>query len=463
MKRFNETYGKRKFISRNEWADTYKAIHAQSEEKVIVKLLVNKSDDEKYINNLSKEVSILKDIKNDNLIHINDMFQYSACGKTYYYIESEYFKAITLEERIKHEQFSSREAVKIVEELSEVIKELHNRKLLFDILSIENIFINSKNVVKIDALSYLEKKNFDVNIEENEETFNPHKDIYALGAILYSLLSGEIVFEKEKYKKYVDNENLLRIIEKATNKDLEEKYTSVDRLIIDLKSYLSCGQIKEDDYDLEDKVLPKPNKKKNKLGKSLGICATLAMIAGAGVYAYDLLEKNNLESENNNTKLEETIKVDEEMNKKEDTTNEKEDAKVEENKEETVEKKKEDKKTNSFNQTSSKNESETDSSTNSNSNNSNSNQDKDTNNRPNSNNTSKPNNTNKPSGNTNKPSSNPSKPNNNQSSGNTTTKPNEGNNNSGVEQAPEVTPNPDNSNNDNDTPVETPDIEVESE
>ena len=87
MNRFNETYGKRKFISRNEWADTYKAIHAQSEEKVIVKLLVNKSDDEKYINNLSKEVSILKDIKNDNLIHINDMFQYSACGKTYYYIE----------------------------------------------------------------------------------------------------------------------------------------------------------------------------------------------------------------------------------------------------------------------------------------------------------------------------------------------------------------------------------------
>ena len=446
MKRFNETYGKRKFISRNEWADTYKAIHAQSEEKVIVKLLVNKSDDEKYINNLSKEVSILKDIKNDNLVHINDMFQYSACGKTYYYIESEYFKAITLEERIKHEQFSSREAVKIVNELSEVINELHHRKLLFDILSIENIFINSKNLVKIDVLSYLEKKNFDVNIEEHEETFNPHKDIYALGVILYSLLSGEIVFEKEKYKKYVDNENLLRIIEKATNKDLEEKYTSVDRLIIDLKSYLSCGQIKEDDYDLEDKVLPKPNKKKNKLGKSLGICATLAIIAGAGVYAYDLLEKNNLETENNNTKLEETIKVDEETNKREDTTNEKED-----------------KKTNSFNQTSSKNESETDSSTNSNSNNSNSNQDKDTNNRPNSNNTSKPNNTNKPSGNTNKPSSNPSKPNNNQSSGNTTTKPNEGNNNSGVEQAPEVTPNPDNSNNNNDTPVETPDIEVESE
>lgn len=46
MKRFNETYGKRQFLSRNEWADTYKAIHSESEEKVIVKVLVNKSTDE---------------------------------------------------------------------------------------------------------------------------------------------------------------------------------------------------------------------------------------------------------------------------------------------------------------------------------------------------------------------------------------------------------------------------------
>ena len=64
MKRFNETYGKRQFLSRNEWADTYKAIHSESEEKVIVKVLVNKSTDEEYINNLSKEVKIIKEIKN---------------------------------------------------------------------------------------------------------------------------------------------------------------------------------------------------------------------------------------------------------------------------------------------------------------------------------------------------------------------------------------------------------------
>ena len=39
-------------MTRNEWADTYKAVHATAEEKVILKVLVRKSQDEEYINNL---------------------------------------------------------------------------------------------------------------------------------------------------------------------------------------------------------------------------------------------------------------------------------------------------------------------------------------------------------------------------------------------------------------------------
>ena len=100
MKYFNETYIKRKFLTRNEWADTYKAIHATTDEKVILKVLVRKSNDEEYINKLLKEVEVLKNIKNPNLIHVNHMFKYSGCGKTYYYIEGEYFKGISLERKV---------------------------------------------------------------------------------------------------------------------------------------------------------------------------------------------------------------------------------------------------------------------------------------------------------------------------------------------------------------------------
>lgn len=268
MKRFNETYGKRQFLSRNEWADTYKAIHSESEEKVIVKVLVNKSTDEEYINNLSKEVKIIKEIKNPNLIHINNMFQYSACGKTYYYIESEYFKGISLGEKIENNKLEEKEAINMVKEICESINEFHSNNLSFNILSLENILINYNNQIKIDTLLYLENKRFVENEEENiVKVFNPQSDIYDIGVILYNLLSGKTTFDKNKYKKDIKDKNLLRVIEKATNKNDEYKYENINRLIIDLKSYLLSGEIKLDDFKEEVKVVQQSKNKKTKKRK----------------------------------------------------------------------------------------------------------------------------------------------------------------------------------------------------
>ena len=531
MKRFNETYGKRQFLSRNEWADTYKAIHSESEEKVIVKVLVNKSTDEEYINNLSKEVKIIKEIKNPNLIHINNMFQYSACGKTYYYIESEYFKGISLGEKIENNKLEEKEAINMVKEICGSINEFHSNNLSFNILSLENILINYNNQIKIDTLLYLENKRFVENEEENiVKVFNPQSDIYDIGVILYNLLSGKTTFDKNKYKKDIKDKNLLRVIEKATNKNDEYKYENINRLIIDLKSYLLSGEIKLDDFkeevkvvqqsknkknkkektkkekikkektkkiqtkEVKDKELKRDNKteenkekkkrKKGKFGKAFGICAVITIAAGAGIYAYDFIEKNY---KNEDTKVEENI----ENNKTENLVDKNENIKSEENKKENKkekvdvkkeETKKEDKinKSEKVNSTTKKEETNTNSSSNNSSSN-----------KGNTNNTSKPNNntvnkpsnntTNKPSNNTsnssnnttNKPNNNTSKPNNNTNkpNNNTTNKPNN-NQNSGntnnkpeIENKPESTTKPDDSNNSGNDNVDEqpPSSEIEGE
>lgn len=457
MKYFNETYIKRKFMTRNEWADTYKAVHATTEEKVILKVLVRKSQDEEYINNLLKEVDNLKTIRNPNLIHVNNMFKYSGCGKTYYYIEGEYFKGISLEEKLASKKFEENEALKIVETVSQGLKEFHDRNMLFNNLSLKNIFINSKDIVKADILSYLENKEFAYLSQEDEETkveelkFNPEKDIYDLGVVLYSLLTGKLTFEANNYKKQISNKNLVSIIEKATNNNLESKYRNIDRFILDLKSYLQYGELSNETYDVEE-ILPRKKRKKGKLGKTLGVCAAIVIVGGAAVYGYDLLEKNKKDVEANTTKIEETTKPKEEDNK------------VEENKEEKTDKNKTATSNKKDNQSSKKDSSTSDlnksNSSNNNSNNNNSSSNSSNNNNSNSSSSSNNNSNNNSSNNTSKPNK-PNKPNNTGGSGGTITNPDEGNN--GVNQTPEVTPpSNDNAGSENTTP-EAPSPEVESE
>lgn len=329
MKYFNETYIKRRFVTRNDWADTYKAIHSSTEERVTLKVLVKKSNDEEYINNLLKEVEILKNIKNPNLINVNNMFQYSGCGKTYYYVEGEYFKGISLEEKLQSGKLEEQEAIKIVETVAEGLKEFHNRNILFNNLSLSNIFINSKEVVKTDVLSYLENKDYVVlshdeaeeKVEQNK--FNPQKDIHDLGVILYELLTGKSSFESNNYKKQVSSANLVSIIEKATNSNLENKYNSINRFLVDLKSYSQYGVLSEESYDAQEVSPEKKKRKKGKIGKTLGVCVIIALVGGAAVYGYDLIEKNKKDEEVNATKIEETTKPREEEKKVEEKKEEK--------------------------------------------------------------------------------------------------------------------------------------------
>ena len=446
MKYFNETYIKRKFLTRNEWADTYKAIHATTEEKVILKVLVRKSNDEEYINNLLKEVEILKNIKNPNLIHVNHMFKYSGCGKTYYYIEGEYFKGISLEEKLANGKFEEKEAIKMFETIAEGLKEFHNRKILFNNLSLKNIIINSKDEIKIDILSYLEKKEFILHEEDEnigEIRFNPQKDIYDLGIVLYSLLTGKIDFDSNNYKKEISNKNLVSIIEKAINDNVENKYKSINRFILDIKSYLRCGELSNETYEEKEENTDKKKRKKGKVGKTLGVCAAIVIVGGALVYGYDLFEKNNIDDQTNITKVEESVEPKEE------------DVKVDEDKEEKTEvDKNKEEKTSKNNHSASNSNKNNSSSSNSNKNN-NSSSNSSGNNNSNNSNSSNSNNTSKPS-----------KPNNNTSSGNTASKPDEGNNKE--EQTPEVTPPSNDSNDDNNsssenTTPESPSTEAEGE
>lgn len=462
MRRFNETYKKRQFISRNDWADTYKSIHAQTEETVILKVISNRSKNEKYINNLLKEVEELKKIKNSNLTSVHEMFKYDGIGEAhYYYIEGEYFKGITLKEKLSDGKFEKYEAVKIVEQLAKALEKFHNMSKSFEVLNVENILIkpkgpkNPNDIVKIDILSYLENQRFEADLQENigdlekdesnketyENKFSPDKDIFSLGVILYSLLSGKTYFEKEKYKKDINDENLLKIIEKSTNKELPKRYTNLSIFINDLKSYLDNGELISDTYEyyeesLDNKNYKKDKPKKKKFKKVLGVCVLLLLLGTISIKGFDLLNKINI---NNDISVDD-IKQDDNDTKKEEKRSNKE-----EQNEEKVDKSKNDKSTTSNNSNTNK-QNENKNSNNSNNSNNNKNSNNNINSSTTNNSNSNTSNNGSSSNSSNTSTEKPSNPENNTNSGSTNSEPNTENGNNGVQENQGVIT-PDNSTN----------------
>ncbi len=390
------------------------------------------------------------------------MFKYDGIGEAhYYYIEGEYFKGITLKEKLSDGKFEKYEAVKIVEQLAKALEKFHNMSKSFEVLNIENILVkpkgpkNPNDIVKIDILSYLENQRFEADLQENigdlekdesdketdENKFSPDKDIFSLGVILYSLLSGKTYFEKEKYKKDINDENLLKIIEKSTNKELPKRYTNLSIFINDLKSYLDNGELISDTYEyyeesLDNKNYKKDKPKKKKFKKVLGVCVLLLLLGTISIKGFDLLNKINI---NNDISVDD-IKQDDNDTKKEEKRSNKE-----EQNEEKVDKSKNDKSTTSNNSNTNK-QNENKNSNNSNNSNNNKNSNNNINSSTTNNSNSNTSNNGSSSNSSNTSTEKPSNPENNTNSGSTNSEPNTENGNNGVQENQGVIT-PDNSTN----------------
>ena len=277
------------------------AINKETNEQIVINILINVEGNEENLENFKREVNLLEDINNPNVICINEISTYMKKDKIYYYIESENFEGLTLDELMRINKLNEDQCLQIIREVINGVKAFNNQKINFKNLTVENIIINGEGVVKIDTLSFINNHKGHINCEiYNPKKFDTHEDVYAIGSILCEMITGEKLFNKEEHKDL--DKNIVEILEKSTNKKhiSRYKYKDLSEFLDDVNLYLDGGEISEKsaiNFEKIHKLNPSPKVKKY---MAIGCCGVVLLCSTAFGAQY-LINKNNNNMETTNT------------------------------------------------------------------------------------------------------------------------------------------------------------------
>ena len=170
--------------------------------------IANKTQNE--IHNTKNEAVILSRINNKYIVKYYDSYQ----DKEYFKILMEYCEGTDLRKFInnhknKNELIDEKIIYKIVFQLYIGLRYIHKNKLIHRDLKPENIFLNSNNENKIGDFGITKQLYLGNNYantftgtllymapeELNNQKYNNKVDIWALGCIIYELLTLNICFE----------------------------------------------------------------------------------------------------------------------------------------------------------------------------------------------------------------------------------------------------------------------------
>ena len=197
------------------------------------------------IENYNNEIKILKRFHNENIIKFYDSFK----DNDYLYILMEYGGESNLrrfiEKHIKDDNklIDEKIIIDIILQICYGIKEIHNNNIIHRDIKPENICINENNKIKICnfdiaviLLGTSKYKNdivgtFDYMAPELKEgkKYNNKVDIYALGCIIYELLTlnkfkvDQLCEEKKKINTDIYNEKWEALIDCLLDKDYKKR------------------------------------------------------------------------------------------------------------------------------------------------------------------------------------------------------------------------------------------------
>ena len=241
---FNSQYKYISTLAKGSFGTVIKSLDLKTNKQVAVKIISKLNDAQEAINQLKKEVSVLKKTNHNNIVKLYDFYETSS----EIYIIMEYIKGGTLKTYMKKnkENLNENTTKKIIFYLLNAINYLHKLKIIHSDIKPENIMF--ENEEDISTLKLIDFGLSSFNNKENEYCgtflymapeilFNNKKlltneiDIWSVGIIMYQLLNKNIhpffnKFELKKNKKDFLLQNL-------------KNYEKSNKLIFHNENYIS--------------------------------------------------------------------------------------------------------------------------------------------------------------------------------------------------------------------------------
>lgn len=290
-KRINDRYKILELIGGGGMSNVYLAHDMILNRDVAIKILrYDISNEEEFHRRFQREALSATSLAHPNIVSIYDVGE----DGDQHFIVMEYIKGKTLKQYINEfSPLSPARSVQIMKQLTSAIAHAHENQIIHRDIKPQNILVDQDGNVKItdfgiatslSATSYTKTNSVIGTVHylspEQARGGNATKksDVYALGIVLYELLTGELPFSGESAVsialKHLQTEtpsvrefdasipqSLENVVLKATAKNPLHRYSSVEDMEDDLQTVLSSNRINEKKFrppvdDDETKAIP---------------------------------------------------------------------------------------------------------------------------------------------------------------------------------------------------------------
>ncbi len=273
--KINERYEIIKSIGEGGMANVYLAHDIILDRDVAIKILRGDlAGDEKFVRRFQREALSASSLSHPNIVEMYDVGEDNGT----YYIVMEYVDGITLKQLIKKRgSISLSEAIDIMLQITDGIKEAHDSYIIHRDLKPQNILIKENGEIKITDFGIAMALNSTQLTQTNSVMGSVHylppeqasgkgatikSDIYSMGILFYELLTGKLPFRGENAVeialKHMKSEipsvreqndsipqSVENIIIRATAKNPKNRYETVSAMHDDLLTCLNEDRLNE--------------------------------------------------------------------------------------------------------------------------------------------------------------------------------------------------------------------------